>query len=163
VQSVTSCSTRAPKLRVAPVPNAALSRGALNEKLRHFRSRALPPSLKKAVQRAVLADCAHQCAYCATGLSLETLTLDHVEPLALGGSNQTSNLVACCGQCNNFKDSLSAVEFFDEYPQSAATFLIVARGVAAVHRRNAEIAARGPYGDVAPATPVWRPGTTVAA
>lgn len=46
-----------------------------------------------------------QCAYC--GAVLEEgdtlLTLDHVTPQELGGSNKSSNLVCACKSCNSSK------------------------------------------------------------
>lgn len=43
------------------------------------------------------------CAYCGrslVGLPPNAVTLDHVRPRALGGSNVSSNLVTACARCN---------------------------------------------------------------
>lgn len=42
----------------------------------------------------------YRCVYCGSG---EGLTVDHVIPLARGGSNELSNLATCCGPCNSSK------------------------------------------------------------
>ena len=41
-----------------------------------------------------------RCRYCG---SRDDLTIDHVVPIALGGSNRLRNLVACCSACNTRK------------------------------------------------------------
>lgn len=51
------------------------------------------------------------CAYCGRGMKKEGgrtdcprgVTLDHVLPLALGGTDDPANLVACCYECNHRK------------------------------------------------------------
>ena len=42
----------------------------------------------------------NKCAYCG---SEEDLTLDHVTPRSLGGSDTTDNVVCCCRSCNQSK------------------------------------------------------------
>lgn len=42
----------------------------------------------------------HKCFWCATALTEENLHRDHYIPLARGGSNDTSNFVASCANCN---------------------------------------------------------------
>lgn len=42
----------------------------------------------------------HKCTYCG---STEKLTADHVVPLTRGGTNDESNLTACCIPCNSKK------------------------------------------------------------
>lgn len=47
-----------------------------------------------------------KCAYCDTVLTRDKATLDHVVPLALGGSKfKLENLVVTCKPCNHRKDS----------------------------------------------------------
>lgn len=41
-----------------------------------------------------------QCCYCRVALTLETSTLEHVIPAALGGTNAYSNLKLACEPCN---------------------------------------------------------------
>ncbi len=40
------------------------------------------------------------CVYCGAG-GYGVLTLDHLHPRSLGGSNKSSNLVTCCFSCNS--------------------------------------------------------------
>jgi CRISPR/Cas system Type II protein with McrA/HNH and RuvC-like nuclease domain len=60
------------------------------------------------------------CHYCGDEMSPyvssddsepEHMTIDHIVPLARGGSNRHENLVACCVGCNNLKDNMLADEF----------------------------------------------------
>ena len=47
----------------------------------------------------------HTCRYCGASAPDAKLTVDHVTPLALGGSDDPSNLVAACQECNAGKAS----------------------------------------------------------
>ena len=40
------------------------------------------------------------CHWCGTWEPWRVMTVDHVQPLGLGGSKGTSNLVAACWDCN---------------------------------------------------------------
>jgi 5-methylcytosine-specific restriction endonuclease McrA len=51
------------------------------------------------------------CSYCGKTYDSSQLTLDHVKPRALGGSNLTSNLVPSCRKCNQAKGSTNWLEF----------------------------------------------------
>lgn len=49
----------------------------------------------------------HTCKYCgAKDADDSPLTIDHVTPLALGGTDDPSNLVAACADCNAGKSSV---------------------------------------------------------
>jgi len=45
----------------------------------------------------------YTCRYCRS--AEESLTIDHVTPVALGGSDSAENLVAACSDCNSGKSS----------------------------------------------------------
>lgn len=49
----------------------------------------------------------HTCRYCGATAPDATLTVDHVTPVALGGTDDPSNLVAACRDCNYGKASTS--------------------------------------------------------
>lgn len=49
----------------------------------------------------------HVCRYCGAKAPDVTLTVDHVIPVALGGSDKPDNLVAACRDCNYGKASTS--------------------------------------------------------
>lgn len=49
----------------------------------------------------------HACRYCGACAPDVPLTVDHVIPVALGGSDDPSNLVAACRACNSGKSSSS--------------------------------------------------------
>lgn len=47
----------------------------------------------------------HRCKYCGATSDDAELTIDHVVPVALGGTNEASNLVTACRRCNSGKSS----------------------------------------------------------
>lgn len=49
----------------------------------------------------------HACRYCGTRASDTALTIDHVIPVTLGGTDDPSNLVAACVDCNSGKSATS--------------------------------------------------------
>lgn len=50
----------------------------------------------------------HTCRYCGASAPGAKLTVDHVIPQALGGSDEPSNLVTACDPCNSGKTSIPA-------------------------------------------------------
>ena len=72
-------------------------------------------AVTKRVRFEVLRRDNHTCRYCGASAPDTTLTVDHVTPVALGGSHDPSNLVAACKDCNAGKASTSATR-----PASAA-------------------------------------------
>lgn len=57
-------------------------------------------AVSKRLRYEVLRRDNHQCRYCGAAAPDATLTVDHVIPTALGGSDESSNLVAACVDCN---------------------------------------------------------------
>lgn len=49
----------------------------------------------------------HQCQYCGAKAPDTVLRIDHVTPVALGGTDEPSNLCAACDDCNGGKSSAS--------------------------------------------------------
>jgi hypothetical protein len=49
----------------------------------------------------------HTCRYCGRRAGAAELTIDHVVPVVLGGTDEPSNLVAACKDCNAGKSSSS--------------------------------------------------------
>ena len=50
------------------------------------------------------------CHYCGKRVGAESLTMDHVVPLARGGRSVRSNIVPCCKDCNSNKKTALPVE-----------------------------------------------------
>jgi HNH endonuclease len=72
------------------------------------------------------------CTYCGVGVEQGAiLTLDHVKPYSVGGSNEASNLVTACGRCNSSRGARTMKAW------SAAVAIYLNHGVTA-----AEIIAR---------------------
>ncbi|MEB3021288.1 HNH endonuclease [[Mycobacterium] crassicus] len=51
----------------------------------------------------------HACRYCGRSAPDVELTVDHVVPTTLGGSDEPTNLVAACRDCNGGKSSVPSV------------------------------------------------------
>lgn len=49
----------------------------------------------------------YKCRYCGTTASETELTVDHVRPVALGGTDDPSNLATACTDCNSGKAATS--------------------------------------------------------
>ncbi len=76
---------------------------------RPFVDRCRPISRRR---RDIFAKCNGCCHYCATPLQLDGhWHVEHMQPRALGGSNDPGNLVAACVPCNLEKRDRTAVEF----------------------------------------------------
>ena len=60
--------------------------------LRRVR-RLLPAEHKRAFKLAAMRDCSRRCVYCGTPLEYARATLDHVHPLAKGGTHSPGNVV----------------------------------------------------------------------
>ncbi|MFE7799052.1 HNH endonuclease [Nocardia sp. NPDC057440] len=63
--------------------------------------------VSKRVRYEVLRRDNHSCKYCGAAAPDVALTVDHVVPVALGGGDDPSNLVAACSDCNSGKTSTS--------------------------------------------------------
>ena len=60
-------------------------------------------ALSKRLRYEVLRRDSHTCRYCGATAPDVKLTVDHVVPTALGGTDESSNLVAACAGCNSGK------------------------------------------------------------
>lgn len=52
-----------------------------------------------------------RCFYCLCRFRERGRVLDHVVPLARGGTNSYRNLVSCCSECNSHKGEMAAEDF----------------------------------------------------
>ena len=62
-------------------------------------------AVSKRVRYEVLRRDNHACRYCGAAAPDVKLVVDHVVPVALGGSDEPNNLVAACSDCNSGKSS----------------------------------------------------------
>lgn len=94
-------------------------------------------ALRIACKRAAMRDCGRRCVYCATPLDFTTATLDHVHPVAHGGTGSPGNLVTACFGCNQLKGDLLPSEFFALHPWAGENFVLYARAVHRTLKRGA--------------------------
>lgn len=69
---------------------------------------------------AVLKKCGETCYYCGRTVKAnlqenvpEQLTIDHMQPLSLGGKHDLENCVVACRACNDAKGIMTAGEFLE--------------------------------------------------
>lgn len=71
---------------------------------------------------AILSRDRQACVYCTAPLSEENFVLDHLVPVAKGGTNKKHNLVAACEVCNQRRSESDPVQFLREnYRQQLLT------------------------------------------
>jgi 5-methylcytosine-specific restriction endonuclease McrA len=70
-----------------------------------------------------------RCVYCGAEFRPEDLTIDHVEPLRIGGDQSEGNLVTSCRPCNRDKGGEAAWRYLARHPDKRETFLALATGV----------------------------------
>jgi 5-methylcytosine-specific restriction endonuclease McrA len=115
-------------------PRSARNRRAQSrhDRLVHHREQ------KRAIKHATMRDCGRRCVYCGCSLALANATLDHVHPIARGGSHAPGNLVAACERCNRLKGDMLPAEFFARFPTAGLNFMRYARAVHRAHKRGAK-------------------------
>lgn len=52
-----------------------------------------------------------RCAYCGVEMLISDATIDHIIPVASGGTEDLDNLTLACETCNHNKGAMSAEEF----------------------------------------------------
>ena len=87
----------------------------------------------------------HACRYCGQTAPDVKLTVDHVTPVALGGTDAPSNLVAACVDCNAGKSSSSpdaslVAQVSDDAVRWAAAMSLAAQRAGADRDAEAEAA-----------------------
>jgi len=54
-----------------------------------------------------------KCELCGKSILFDNMTLDHIKPLAMGGTNDISNVQCSCSVCNSLKGSILPEDFLD--------------------------------------------------
>ena len=75
------------------------------------RALHLGSKLSKGLMAKLMALQKGKCACCHIGLKEVKVHMDHIMPLALGGSNDDSNIQLLCQGCNQVKHAKHPVEF----------------------------------------------------
>ena len=73
------------------------------ERLAKYPNKNPRTLIPKKTRREVAQRCRYKCVYCGVNAQKERTQVDHRIPLALGGTNEDSNLVLACWKCNNDK------------------------------------------------------------
>ena len=57
-----------------------------------------------------------KCTYCNLKIKeVKNFTIDHVVPLAMGGTNELNNIAICCPTCNRRKKDMLLTQFIRAY------------------------------------------------
>lgn len=81
----------------------------------------------------------HACRYCGATAPDAKLTVDHVIPEALGGSDEPTNLVAACTHCNSGKSSVPPdAELVADVATDAFRWSLAMQEVAAIREQEIE-------------------------
>lgn len=65
--------------------------------------------------RKMIYEKAHgRCELCGARITYNSMTLDHVIPLAMGGADEVENLSCACLPCNQFKGSILPESFLEK-------------------------------------------------
>lgn len=89
------------------------------------KRKALAPSRRYEVLRAG----GFACAYCGARPPAATLVVDHVHPVVRGGTDDDSNLVAACVDCNAGKSDRTGTDRTDPFADWVASQLWHAAGL----------------------------------
>lgn len=54
-----------------------------------------------------------RCELCGRSILLENMSIDHINPLSLGGEDDVENLACTCFACNTFKGNIQPDDFFE--------------------------------------------------
>lgn len=65
------------------------------------------------------------CLYCRLRLGRKAATLDHVIPIARGGTHHVGNLVLACRHCNAAKRERTAQEWLDDLRHACERLALV--------------------------------------
>jgi HNH endonuclease len=70
-------------------------------------------AISSSIRQQVISNAQYRCEYCKTSSKLTgmPLTMEHILPQSLGGSDALDNLAAACYRCNEFKGAkISAID-----------------------------------------------------
>jgi hypothetical protein len=82
----------------------------------------------------------HACRYCGATAPETPLTVDHVIPTALGGTDEPTNLVAACGPCNSGKSATPpGAPLVADVARDALRWSWAMRATAEVFRRELDV------------------------
>ena len=84
---------------------------------RRRRARKRNATIEPVDEAAVYVLNGRMCIYCG---ATENLTLDHIVPIARGGSHSEDNLVVACGSCNSSKNAKPLAAWLQTQPYSIA-------------------------------------------
>lgn len=68
----------------------------------------------KSVREKIFIEAEGCCQLCGDRIPYDQMTLDHITPISMGGSDCMENLQCTCGACNRFKNNILPELFMDK-------------------------------------------------
>lgn len=65
------------------------------------------------VRKLIYINAGGRCELCGRKILLDDMTLDHVNPLSMGGDDDVENLSCTCYPCNLFKGNILPTDFYE--------------------------------------------------
>ena len=75
----------------------------LSKKQKRYKRSGLSQARRVRLRTKLYKDQKGKCKHCKRKKDLEDMQLDHIKPLARGGSNEDTNFQILCGRCNRKK------------------------------------------------------------
>jgi endonuclease I len=67
--------------------------------------------MNREIRQQVYEKYSGHCAYCGSKIEYKDMQIDHFNPQVFGGSDEMSNLMPACRECNNYKYNYSLEQF----------------------------------------------------
>ncbi len=103
------CALRQKEVRVRP--HAVANANRLYQTVRRARMHGAAGTFTEQEIEALYEKQDGRCAACKTPVAFRHIHRDHVVPLALGGSNDISNIQVLCGPCNRSKGARDPISW----------------------------------------------------
>lgn len=86
---------------------------ALSMVKRDKRGRVIRKTYSEDTRKLIYKNAHGRCELCGRKILLEDMTLDHINPLSMGGEDDVENLACTCYSCNLFKGNILPDDFME--------------------------------------------------
>lgn len=86
---------------------------ALSMVKRHRKGRIVRQTYSEDTRKLIYINAHGKCELCGRKILLEDMTIDHINPLSMGGDDDVENLACTCYPCNLFKGNILPDDFME--------------------------------------------------